>query len=549
MPLLDGKYEILRERALGGGVTRFDATAPDGVPVVVDWLDLEGPDEPAFERYRRLLKGLAREGRAAIQDVVGRPGARYVAWYLPPENAPAAQDADLAAAIRAAGFDPEAADVRRSAGAARLFALPFRPVATSVAPVVPPSHEPAAQTGGWRTWPWRARAWTWATGLGLVAAALALAGFATRSNDRVVVVPDVVGWTYTAAARELHELGLDVEQVVVATLDTPPEQVVSTEPAAHATLRPGRPVRVTLALPPGTVAPTVVPRLVGASRSEGEALLAEGGLAQGRVLGVHAAAPVDVVLAQTPPAGATVGRGALVDVVASLGPEPERTFVPDLIGRSLEEARSLAELAGLEPDQVIVERLEAERVARDTVLSQSLAAYHTVDRASAVLRLVVADPVAAAASTGLPALGGLDVARAREFASGFDVQLAYVSDSTLPDGVVGQSLPVGATPADGTLVLTVNARPVRIPRPTVTALVRRPEPRAVPFLWFVEPGIPPVTAEITATTLEGETFLVERRSVQGGERVEGRWRTMYPGVVRFDLTLNGEPYGGPLLVP
>ncbi len=549
MPLLDGKYEILRERALGGGVTRFDATAPDGVPVVVDWLDLEGPDEPAFERYRRLLKGLAREGRAAIQDVVGRPGARYVAWYLPPDNAAATQDAELATAIRSAGFDPDAAQVRRVAGAARLFALPFHPVAASPGPLAATDDEPVVRSGGWSTWPWRTRAWTWSLGLGLLAAGLALVGFAARSNDRVVVVPDVVGWSYATAARELQALGLNVEQVVVATLDTPPEQVVSTDPAANATLRPGRPVRVTLALPPGTVAPTVVPRLVGTLREDGAALLADQGLTEGRVVGVHAAAPIDVVLAQTPPAGTTVGQGAAVDVVASLGPAPEETFVPDLVGLPLEEARSLAELAGLDADQVIVERFEAERVARDTVLSQSLAPFHTVDRASAVLRLVVADPIDPGQPTGLPALGGLDVAAAREAAVGFDVQIAYVSDSGLPDGVVGQSLPVGAAPTDGPLVLTVNAQPVRIPRPNVRALVRRPAPREVPYLWFVEPGIPPVVAEITATTLEGDTMLVERRSVQGGERVEGRWPTTYPGVVRFDLTLNGEPYGGPLLVP
>jgi beta-lactam-binding protein with PASTA domain len=223
--------------------------------------------------------------------------------------------------------------------------------------------------------------------------------------------------------------------------------------------------------------------------------------------------------------------------------------VPDLVGRSLEDARWLATLAGLSSEQVIVERLAVERVAADTVLAQSLAPYASVPVATSVLRLVVAEPAVPAPETGLPALGGLDEARARALAAGFDVRTEYVAHAGLPDGVVGQSLPVGARPSDGPLVLTVNAQPVPVPRPDPTVVVRAPEPREVAYLWFVEPGIPPVVAEVTATTLEGEATLVDRRVVQGGQRVEGTWPTTYPGVVRFDLTLNGEPYGGSLRVP
>jgi len=146
-------------------------------------------------------------------------------------------------------------------------------------------------------------------------------------------------------------------------------------------------------------------------------------------------------------------------------------------------------------------------------------------------------------------LGGLDEPRARALAAGFDVRTEYVSHAGVPDGVVAQSLPRGAVPSDGPLVLTVNAQPVPVPRPDATVVVRVPEPRAVAYLWFVEPGIPPVVAEVTATTLEGEATLVDRRVVQGGESVEGAWSTTYPGVVRFDLTLNGEPYGGSVRVP
>ena len=548
MPLLDGKYEIHGERPLGAGITAFDATDPDGNPVRVEWIDelADADAEAAFERHRRLLKRLAREGRAAIQDVVGRPGAHFVAWYAPPDGAPKAHDAELDALLTAAGYDPAAADVRRVDGRPRLLGLPFRP---GTAPVLPRDAATTAPPAARSPWPWTWRAWAWGTAFAVAAAALTLAGFLARSNDRVVVVPASIGQPYEEAAARLHALGLGVEPIVVATADAGAGSVVAVDPEPGTTLRPGRTVRVSVALPPGSVAPTAIPRLIGLDQDALAARLAAEGLELGERVTVHAAAPAGVVLAQAPAAGATVGRGTVVDVVASLGPAPERTFVPDLVGRSLDDARWLAALAGLGEERVIVERLAAERVPVDTVLSQSLAPYASVPVATAVLRLVVADQASATPPSGLPALGGLDEARARALAVGFDVRVAYVSHAGVPNGVVAQSLPVGAAPSDGPLVLTVNAQPVPVPRPVPTVVIRAPEPREVAYLWFVEPGIPPVIAEVTATTLEGETTRVERRMVQGGQRVEGAWSTTYPGVVRFDLTLNGEPYGGSLRVP
>jgi eukaryotic-like serine/threonine-protein kinase len=547
VPLLDGKYEIHGERPLGAGITCFDATDPDGRPVRVEWIELVDADgEAAFERYRRLLKRLARDGRAAIQDVVGRPGAHYAAWFTPPEGAVRTRDAELDELLSAAGFDPALADVRRIDGRARLVGLAFRPGAAPQ-----PQRDEAADTPPpvRARWPWTWRAWAWGGAFAVAAVALALVGFLARTNDRVVVVPASLERPYEEVAARLHALGLGVEPVVVATAEAPSGSVVALDPDPGTTMRPGRTVRVSVALPPGSVAPTGVPRLIGADQDDvAERLVAEG-LTLGRRVGVHAAAPLGVVLAQTPAAGATVGRGSAVDVVTSLGPEPDRTFVPDLVGGSLEDARWLAALAGLSSEQVVVERLPAERVAADTVLAQSLAPYAPVPLATSVLRLVVADPAPAAPRRGLPPLGGLDETRARALAAGFDVRTEYVSSSALPDGVVVQSLPAGAVPSDGPLVLTVNARPVPVPLPDATAVVRTPEPRDVPFLWFVEPGIPPVVAEVTATTLEGETAVVYRRVVQGGQRVDGAWSTTYPGIVRFDLTLNGAPYGEPLRVP
>lgn len=550
MPLLDGKYEIHSERAVGDGVTAFTATDPSGAPVRVEWLELAPTDEAAFERYRRLLKRLARDGRAAVQDVVARPGARYVAWKAPPEGSAPARDASLEAELRAAGFDPASAVLRRIDGAARLVALPFR------APLPMPA-EPPAEPSPVRRSRFRlaspspaALSWALATALAASSVALLLLGFVRRANDRIIVVPDVVGSAYADASARLYELGLRVVPQPTASEEEPAGTVLDSDPDAGQTLRPGREVRLQVALPAGSLTPVDVPRLVGlTSTAAANAALERAGLALGRLVRIHVDAPAEVVLSQSPPSGSTLGRGAAVDLVVSLGPRPVRTFVPDLVGMSLADARSLAFTAGLSEAQVVVERLPSAQAPRDTVLAQSLAPYRDVPVTDGVLRLIVADAPAVTDPLELPVLGGLSETDARELAAGFRIETVYVAEAMLPDGVVGQSLRPGARPEDGTLVLTVNARPEPIPQPRVEVVVRQPSVRELPYLWFIEPGIPQVLAEVTATTLEGESFLVARSQVRGGGRVAGSWETSYPGVVYFELTLNGEPYGGRLRVP
>jgi len=548
VPLLDGKYEIHGERAVGRGMTAFSATAPDGAPVRVEWLELPPEDEAAFERYRRLLKRLAREGRAAIQDVVARPGARYVAWYLPPDGSGAAHDTGLETALREAGYDPADADVRRIDGGPRLVALPFRtPVATATGGATDP-RQPELR---WR-WPAvapLARSWLLSLLLLATSGVLLIVGFTRRANDQVVVLPDVIGTPYAESAARLHALGLRVSPNPVATDEHPAGAVLASEPGAGLTLRPGREVRLSVALPAGQLAPTSIPRLVGQTSTGAIDALERSGLKLGRLVRIHVDAPADVVLAQSPAAGSTVGRGAAIDLVVSLGPRPKKTFVPDLVGLPLADATALALIAGLTEAQVVVERLPSDVAPRGTVLAQSLAPYRDVVVHEAILRLIVADGPPVADTLGLPVLGGLSEAAARDLAAGFAIETVYVSELGLPNGVVGQSLPPGTRPGDGRLVLTVNAQPVAVPIPRVDVTVRQPEPRALPYLWFIEPGIPQVLAEVTATTLEGEVFVVARTQVRGGGRVDGTWTTTYPGVVRFDLTLNGEPYGGSLRVP
>lgn len=561
MPLLDGRYEIHTESPSPGGGSIFRATAPSGEVVRVAWYDIRGEQESAFEGYRRLIKRLLREGQAAVLDVVSRPGAHYVVWRLPPEGAAELPgDEPLGALIREAGVDPSGARRFATADGAKLFELPFRP-AGSAAPAPSPSPPPAIKQ---RLQRWSGRlnsveAKTWSLSLLLLASALVAfsAAFALQSNNAVVVLPDVVGLPYASAAAALSEQGLRVRPVPVARDDVGSGAVIATVPSAGTPLRPGREVLLRVALPTGELTPRTVPRLVGLTSAEAAiAALERADLRVGSVVALHLDTPAGVVVAQSPAASEVVGERSLVHLVVSRGPQPVLTFLPELVGLSSAEALDLAALAGLSPRQVVLESVPSAAHPEGAVVAQSLAPYRDFNRDSATLRLVVArSPHLGAASgaaggalhrSGLPALGGMSESEAREVAVGFEVRVNTVADLNLPDGVIGQSLPVGATPSDGPLFLTVNARPVRIPRPEPVVLVRPLGERELSYLWFIEPGIPEVVAVVYATTLEGERLEVATTSARGGGRVEGVWRTEYRGVVRFDLELNGTPYGTPL---
>ena len=548
MSLLDGKYEVLREHHDDSAHTVFEATAPDGTLLRIEWFDLTPEQEPRFERYRRTLKRLKRTGRTAVFDITSRPGARYVAWERPPEAASRGRDAELEALLDAEGFAREDALVLKHQSRCALYGLTFGS-GTQAFDVPEPAEAPAeGRAAWWERVPAEARAWGLAGLLLLASFGLAVVGFERRTNDRVASIPDLTGTSVNDAAATLHARGFGVD-VSPSSSDAAAGTVLAIEPPPGTSLRPGRVVRLTYALPPGQLPPRDVPRLIGevfpATVSE---RLESAGLRLGRVSRIAADVPRDVVIAQSAPQGSELGQGEAVDVLVSDGPRTDATFLPDLIGLDVEDARYLARVAGIPADRVVVDRVPGSAPS-GSVVSQSLAPHRAVPRDEAVLRLIVSEGGAAASIADVtPSFVGMTWQDAVAAVGATPVDVTVVAALSLPEGVIDQDPDPGAPPADR-IRLTVNAQPIPIPVPDATAVVREREPRSVPFAWSIEPGIPTVTATVHAATLEGETTLVHSERVAGGGTVEGVWITQYPGVVTFRLELNGQPYGPPLRVP
>ncbi len=556
MPLLDGKYEVVGQRQLEGGRTHIDAIAPDGTPVRVEWFDVPAGEEAAFERYRRLLKRLKRDGRAAVHDVISRPGARYVAWLKPEQGLPRAEDHALLSVLAENGYPAAAADIRGRGARRLLYGLGFDGAASAPATV---EEEPRSRP--LRAAP-RVRAlekasplalsWALCAVLLLGSALLAYGTFERRVVDAAVTVPDLLGTDVRAAVERLSDLGLAVEVAAVPS-EAAPGSVVEVDPPRGAELRPGRTVRLGYALAPGLVERTTVPALIGLTYpDEARAALRAAGLELGEASRVPASAPDGVVLAQSVAEGAPLGAGQPVDVLVSAGPAPTMTFLPDLVGLEVDDARALAAVAGIDPGRVVVDEVSTPDGFPGEVLSQAPSAYRPVPVQDTTLRLVVQAGAPPDTADGAPDLVGMTRARAEEVAAagGWQVELRRVASRALPAGVVvAQSPPPLAAAEQRSLLLVVNVQPVALRDPGVRAAVREPQPRGFDYAWTILPGIGSTTAQVYVTTLEGRRTLVATQTVRGGEILRGTYRTTEPGPLTFELLLGGVPYGDPLLVP
>jgi hypothetical protein len=156
----------------------------------------------------------------------------------------------------------------------------------------------------------------------------------TGPVEELAVVPDVVGMTIGEARDALGAARLELGEVS-GTGDLIGEQV----PTAGTEVEPGTAVHVGLAAVEASF--VVVPDLVGTSLSDALDVLEPAGLTLGGVSGEG-----DTIRDQAPAPGTEVPSGTPVDVtVGTLS--PQSVTVPDLVGRSPDDAQGILESTGL----------------------------------------------------------------------------------------------------------------------------------------------------------------------------------------------------------
>lgn len=248
-----------------------------------------------------------------------------------------------------------------------------------------------------------------------------------------VLVPEVVGMSAEEATIVLKSSGLGVVTQSESTIELSASgKVIRQDPL------PGMKVAkmsvVTLVVAKGPE-PVTVPDLGGQTRSAAEDHLRRLGLQVEFREAKSATVPIGRVIEQSPKAGEGVAPGSLIVLTISSG-EGDALEVPDVVGLSLDEARSSLERLGF--SMVTVQAVTEDFRQGDPVLvvRQEPAAGAS---ATAGSKVTVFIPIVAPAKTGTdragqgghaPRLEGLTVGAAKELAGrvGVIVELADSAD-------------------------------------------------------------------------------------------------------------------------
>jgi serine/threonine-protein kinase len=202
-----------------------------------------------------------------------------------------------------------------------------------------------------KRWPWLLLG-----GLALLGLILLLVSVLTPSR---VQVPNVVGSSISVATQRLQNEGFEVVPVRDNS-DKPRNTVIGQDPQGGTSADEG--ARVTINVSDGPSI-TDVPDVVGDGRNEARRKLVAAGFRVDEQAVASETVRINRVVAQSPDGGSLSERGRVVTIDVSSG--PEQLAVPDVVGKSDDEAR-----AALDAFRVVVQEKEDAEAEPGTVLAQ-----------------------------------------------------------------------------------------------------------------------------------------------------------------------------------
>ncbi len=167
--------------------------------------------------------------------------------------------------------------------------------------------------------------------------ASALTAMRFAIHGRQTAIPKLVGMTPLQAERSLADHGLVLDRGDrFFSSDVPEGRIMSQAPLPGTQVRRGWRVLVAESMGPQRM---VIPELVGGSERAAEINIRRRGLELGSIASATIpGAPTDQIVAQSPPANATNVSAPKISVLVA-APEERNSFVmPDLVGRSEDDA-------------------------------------------------------------------------------------------------------------------------------------------------------------------------------------------------------------------
>jgi len=199
---------------------------------------------------------------------------------------------------------------------------------------------------------------------------LAVMPLYTRQHQ-AITVPDVLNKSLAEAEKTLQRSGLRLVKGGEKFDETlAAGKVIFQSPEASSVVKKGRRIYVTVSKGGRTF---TMPKLVGLALRDVKFMLQDYELSLGFITYRRDPfLPDGVVCDQSIAEGNTVGVHSRVDITVSLGVEPTEYIVPDLVGRSIEDALLELQKAGLTSGTI--SRQATDELLPETVISQSLQA-------------------------------------------------------------------------------------------------------------------------------------------------------------------------------
>ncbi len=201
-----------------------------------------------------------------------------------------------------------------------------------------------------------------------------------------VEIPNVVGKQMTLARQILEDKHLRVNIAETYDAAVPAGQVVSQTPEAGAKVKAER--LVTIYVSKGGE-DLEMPDLKGLLRADAEAKLKKLGLNIGEVTEKPSDSEPGIVLSTNPYGGTKINKGAIVDIIVSVGKKPKKHSVPNVTGLTSEDAKEKLSAAGFVVGSI---SKKPSKQAAGTVVSQSPSSGDLEEGAS--VSLVIAEPEA-----------------------------------------------------------------------------------------------------------------------------------------------------------
>jgi serine/threonine-protein kinase len=211
--------------------------------------------------------------------------------------------------------------------------------------------------------------------------------FIIKSED-TVIVPELVGKDVVSALEILTDLQLNTKvNGSEYNQKFSKNHVTFQEPEAGSEIKRDRDVRIIISKGAKNI---LMPNIATLSDQQARMIIEENGLARGQLSRTYNnMIEKDHIIVQVPAAGTMVTRGASVDILVSLGPEPVKYVMPDLSHSSFDRAALLIENARLTVGNVR-SNFDSKKIRNSVIRQEPPAGYSVI--ANSPVHLVINRP-------------------------------------------------------------------------------------------------------------------------------------------------------------